>query len=59
MFTAAAVTLYAFLLAAWAVVLIRSCRGTWRGHLFLPSPVAAPPAAAVGAPALAEETTHA
>jgi tellurite resistance protein TehA-like permease len=36
----AAVALYIALVAAWAVVSVRTARGAWRGRLFLPPPQA-------------------
>ena len=34
----AAVALYLALVAAWAVVSVRTARGAWRGRLFLATP---------------------
>lgn len=36
----AAVTLYLVLVAAWAVVSVRTARGAWQGSLFLATPPA-------------------
>lgn len=45
LFTAAAVALYVFLLAAWLTVFLRTARGALHGRLFLPTPPPATPAA--------------
>lgn len=48
MFEWAAVALFAFLLAAWLVVLVRTARGSLQGALLTPPPVSPQPAASKG-----------